>query len=550
MDVAHDQDLRSGNWVIGPRTRTYLQRPPGGKVITHAGRNLNSGEPVGVLLLRPPWHQSESVRRDYRHGAALLQRLDHAHVVKVHGLIDEDELFGVVTEPLPGDNLHRHIRYGGRIPTEAAVVRFMLQVASGLEHAHQRGVVFGNLKPSNVELFPDGTAKIFAVPKPPYQFTSFLEAADYLGYPVYNSPEMLRCEALDERTDVYGLGVCAYEMIVSRLPHQPGGNLGADLRALTTSEWPSPAEVVGPIHPLLNKIVTRCLQKNPAQRYPGVGELISDLRRVQASSTPLISPNRLLEIATSALPTPLAALAQALGRDDHLLAQKDKLLNLANGLVSYLGFLAATGRPVGREYARPSLGLWVSLLREACQESAPVGWPLDEFRSRRVITAELLNTLNEVVRLRNRMAHAPVPDEGAVLHDWVARMTLCIHALYKGLLFLANYPLVVVEDLDFQEDQFRVALRGLNGVAGEGPASSVMSRQPYTKGRVYLASADGSRLVSLHPWAVYAKCPLCLQRELFFYASAEEARAHYVTADRGHSWACELPPELKKMLAG
>ena len=64
------------------------------------------------------------------------------------------------------------------------------------------------------------------------------------------------------------------------------------------------------------------------------------------------------------------------------------------------------------------------------------------------------------------------------------------------------------------------------------------------------APSHGSRLVSLHPWAVYAKCPLCFQRELFFYTSAEEGRVHYVTADRGHSWACDLPQELQKLFAG
>ncbi len=550
MDAADEQGARSGNWHIGERTRTYLLRPPAGKSITHEGRDLRTGEPVGIMLLRAPWQGSPSVRRDYRHGAGLLRQLDHPHVVKVLDLIDEDDRFGLVTEPLLGDNLHRHVRHGGKVPTEGEVVRLMLQLASGLDHAHQRGVVFGNLKPTNVEIFPDGTAKIFALPKPPPQFTSFLEAADYLGYPVYSAPEMLRCETYDERTDVYGLGVCAYEMIVSHLPHQPGGNLGADLRALATGEWPSPAEVVGAIHPLLNKVVVRCLRKDPAQRYSAVAELVKDLKRVQAGSTPLISSARLLEIVTSSFPAPLAVLAQALGRDDHLVAQKDKLLNLANWLIAYLGFLAALGRPLGREYARPSLGHWVGLLREVLQGDDAVSWPLEEFRHQRANTAELLGTLDQVVRLRNRMAHAPTPEEGVVLHHWVREMTACIHALYKGLLCLARYALVVVEDLDFQEDRFRVALRRLNGAAGQGTVFSVTCGQPYTKGRVYLATADGSRFAPLHPWVVYAHCPLCFQRELFFYTSAEEGQVHYVTADRGHSWACDLPSELKQWFGG
>jgi hypothetical protein len=541
------QGLVRGKWQFGPRSRTYLARPPSGKAVTHQARNLETGEQAAVMLLRPSWRHNRGVRQDYRHGAELLRKLDHPNVVKVHDLIDDEDLFGLVVEPLPGENLHRYIRYGGRIPTESEVVRFMLEVASGVEHAHERGIVFGNLKPTNVEIFPDGTAKIFALPKPPHQFTSFLDAADYLGFAYYNSPEMLRCAVLDQRTDIYGLGLCAYEMIVSQLPYEPHGNLGADLRDLVTREWPPPAEIVGEIQPLLNKVVVRCLQKDPAKRYASIADLVKDLKRVPPRPAPLISSMRLQEIVTSAFPAPLAVLAQALRRDDHLVAQKDKLLNLGNGLVSYLGFLAAQGRTLEREYRRPSLGHWVGLLREVLQGAAAASWPLEEVRQPRSSAGELLDTLNEVVRLRNRMAHAPAPEEGAVLHDWVGRMTACIHGLYKGLLFLTRHAVVVVEDLDYRDECFHVVLRRLSGVGEQGPVFSITSPQPYTKGRVYLADADGSRLASLHPWIVYAKCPLCFQRELFSYTSADEDVVHYVTADRGHSLTCELPAEMKKL---
>jgi hypothetical protein len=550
LDTAAYQGQVRGHWQIGPLTRTYRVRPPSGKTVAHEGQDLRTGEPVGVVLLRPPWHQNACLRRDYRHGAGLLRRLDHPHVIKVHDVLDDEDLFGLVTEPLPSNNLHRHVRFGGAIPTEAEVVRVMRQIAAGLEHAHRRGVVFGNLKPTNVEVFPDGTAKIFAIPKPPHEFTSFLAAGDYLGHVASNAPEVLRCEPADERTDVYGLGLCGYEPIVSHLPAARSENLGAELLTVATAEWPAPAEVVEEIHPLLNKVVVRCLQKDPARRYPSVAEVLADLGRVQAGSTPLVSSARLQQIVTTVFPAPLAVLARALERDDHLLAQKDKLLNLVNGLVSYLGFLAAQGlgRPLGREYARPALGHWVGLVRQALQGDGPAAWPLDEVRGQRANAAELGKALNEVVRLRNRMAHAPSPEEGAVLHDWVMEMTACVRRLYKGLLFLAGYSLAVVEDLDFREDHFVVGLRRLDGL-GEHPAVlPVTSAQPYTKGRVYLAAADGSRLASLHPWVVFARCPLCFQRELFFYASAEGEQAHYVTADRGHTWACEAPPELKKHL--
>jgi hypothetical protein len=550
VDAAAFEGLVKGRWQIGPPTRTFLLRPPEGKVITHQGRDLQTGEPVGISLLRPPWHQNRRVRQEHRHGHELLRGLDHPHVVKVHDIIDEPDLFAIVSEPLLGESLRRHIRYQADIPSEAQVVRLLLEIASGLEHAHGRGVVFGNVRPSSIEVLPGGTAKIMSHPKPPPKpFASFLDAADYLGYPVYAAPEVLHGQPFDERTDIYGLGICGYELIVSRLPHRPSENLGTEFWSLVSQEWPIPAEIVAEMHSLLHKVIVRCLHKEPAKRYPSVGELIADLRRVQGRSTPLVSSARLLEVVTSAFPAPLAVLAQALEGDDHLLAQKDKLLNLANGLVSYLGFLAAQGlrKPLGREYARPSLGHWVGLLRQALNGDEPVGWPLDELRTRPASRGDLLRTLDEVLRLRNRIAHAPTPEKGTLLHDWVKQMTACVRGLYRGLLLLAKYPVVVVEDLDFQEDRFLLTLRRMDGIGEHNSVLRVKSDAPYTKGRVYLAAADFSGLRSLHPWVAFARCPLCFRHELFFYTSAEDGHAHYVTPDRGHSWSCEPPLELARM---
>src|SRR5207248_11459413 len=128
-------------------------------------------------------------------------------------------------------------------------------VADGLRHAHGRGVVVANVKPTNVKLGPGGTVRVFALPKEQYTFTSFLDAAWYLGHAVYHSPEFLRCEPLDERTDVYGLGITAYEMMVSRMPGSTSGNWGRDLEAVVSGEWPAPADLVEDISPRLNDVI-------------------------------------------------------------------------------------------------------------------------------------------------------------------------------------------------------------------------------------------------------------------------------------------------------
>jgi hypothetical protein len=222
------------------------------------------------------------------------------------------------------------------------------------------------------------------------------------------------------------------------------------------------------------------------------------------------------------------------------------------GLIGYLGFLAAIslGTALGKEYRRPSLGHWVALIRQALR-TPEVGWPLAAFRALIPQADEFLGLLDQVVNLRNRVAHGPALEEGAVLHDWVQRMSVCIRGLYKSLLCQAQFALVAVEDLDYQEEgQFVLKVRGLEGTGGASQSVQVKRPKPCTKGRVYLATSDFATMVSLFPWIVLAKCPLCFQQELFFYTSADDKQLHYVTPDRGHGWSCPTPREFDQLISG
>ena len=95
-----------------------------------------------------------------------------------------------------------------------------------------------------------------------------------------------------------------------------------------------------------------------------------------------------------------------------------------------------------------------------------------------------------------------------------------------------------MEDLDYVGGQFLLTVRRLEGAGSAGQPLPVTLPQPYTKGKVYFTSADFSRMVCLDPFIVLARCPLCTQRELFFYVSTHGRERRYVTPDRGHGWTC------------
>lgn len=177
--------LLNGVWELGPPTALHRRRPAHGKTVIHEGRDVRTGEPVGILLVRPPWCDSSSIREIYRYGLERIRGLDHPNIVRVLDVLDGPGLLGTVSEPLPGDDISRLVRFGAVTFSEAEVVRILRDIAAGLEYAHSRGVVFGTIRPTNIELTPAGAVKISAMPKPPHRFTSFLDAADYLGYPLY-----------------------------------------------------------------------------------------------------------------------------------------------------------------------------------------------------------------------------------------------------------------------------------------------------------------------------------------------------------------------------
>lgn len=529
----------SDKWTLGPPTPSFLLRPPEGKWIWCEGTDARSGQPVGICLLRQPWNRVPGVRNAYRYGMDQIAELAHPNILKVMDIIDDEQAFGLVTERLSGDDLHRLITRSASTFSEAQIIRILRQVAAALEHAEKRGVVFDNLKPTNVLLASDGTVRVGALPRPPFQFTTFLDAGAYLTNVGYCAPELLRCEALDQRTAIYGLGITAYEMIVSKIPSPRTENLATELESIATEELPSPAKLVEGINPQLTEIIVRCLQKDRLHRYNSAAEVCRALKKLQGRNIPLISQERVREIVEASFPTPLAVLARSLVREDHLLAQRDKLLNLTNGLVGYLGFLAAStpGSSPGEELRHPSLGHWVKLIRRTFR-NPKIGWPFSELREVIPNQADLLRTLDEVVRLRNEVSHGAIPDADA-LHSWVMKSAACVRNLYTNLLGVAGFSLLTVEDLDYPGDGlFQLTVRRLEGASGESQSIQINRPEPYKKDRVYFAPGDLSRLHSLHPWVIFAKCPLCSRRELFFYVSTDGQDVRYVTPDRGHGLSC------------
>jgi tRNA A-37 threonylcarbamoyl transferase component Bud32 len=233
----------------------------------------------------------------------------HPHVVTVYDVIDDLErgIF-IAMELVEGVSLQSRLQRERRLSLAEALA-VASQVASALDHLHDRGVVHRDLKPANILITAQGTVKLtdfgVALPEDPAQ----TQETAVFGTPQYMAPEQIQGLTADARTDVFSLGVLLYEMLLGRKPFR-----GATVAEVTHSilyEPPRPARAEGvELSPGLVAVLGRALAKSPADRYGSAGELAEALRQVTAEG-----PRSELDTAAT------AALRQPLRRPGDLMAR-------------------------------------------------------------------------------------------------------------------------------------------------------------------------------------------------------------------------------------
>ncbi len=236
--------------------------------------------------------------------AQVLASLNHTNIAQIYGIEDSAGTLALVMELVEGPTLAETLSQGA-IPQDAALA-IARSIADALEAAHERGIIHRDLKPANVKVRPDGVVKVldFGLAKPPSASPAdamisptisvhATQAGIILGTAAYMSPEQARGKTVDTRTDVWAFGVVLFEMLAGRHPF--GGDDVSDTIAEILKSEPAwnalPAGLPAP----LQRLLRRCLQKDPRQRVQHIGDArldIEDALRAPASSdalTPRVS---------------------------------------------------------------------------------------------------------------------------------------------------------------------------------------------------------------------------------------------------------------------
>jgi eukaryotic-like serine/threonine-protein kinase len=249
---------------------------------------------VAIKILPDGVLNNESSRRRFRNEALTLAKLNHPHIEAVYEFGSQDGIDFLVLEYVPGQTLAERIRAGPL--QEEQVVDFGIQLAAALEDAHEHGIVHRDLKPKNIALTPKSQLKVLDFglakllrPESEASTKDFLSTESFAGTLPYMSPEQLRGQPADARSDIYAAGMILYELATGRHPF--AGRTGTALiDAILNSPPPPPGRLRHEISSLLEQTILKCLEKQPANRYQSARELMVDLRRLNTGASREVLP--------------------------------------------------------------------------------------------------------------------------------------------------------------------------------------------------------------------------------------------------------------------
>jgi len=277
------KDLLGGPPFAG-RYRLIEELGRGGMGVVYKAEDTKLKRTVALKFLPPELTHISEVKDRFMQEARAAAALDHPNICTVYEFDEAEEKAFISMAYIEGQSLKTKVDSGPLKLDEA--LRVAVQVAEGLEEAHRKGIVHRDIKPANIMLTAKGQAKImdFGVAR---MSGGALVTQDgtTMGTIAYMSPEQARGDKVDERTDIWSLGVVLYEMFSGQLPFK-----GAHDQAIVYSilnEHPHPVTDLRPeIPPALGQVVDKALEKNSDKRYQRIEDLLADLKSISGGIEP------------------------------------------------------------------------------------------------------------------------------------------------------------------------------------------------------------------------------------------------------------------------
>lgn len=274
----------------GFRLRRELGR--GGMGVVYEAEEIASGRRVALKVLLQDLSVSGEAFERFQREARLAAAISHEHCVFVYGAHEVDGSPAIAMEIVDGETLEDTIRRGEPIPVVTAV-RWAIDVIDGLEAAHRAGILHRDVKPSNCFVTSEGRVKVgdFGLSRALERDVQLTQTGQFLGSPLYASPEQVRGRALDVRSDLYSCGATLYAVLTGKPPYT-GTNLGEVLARILSEPPPLPRSIRPEIPRGLELVVLRAMERDPEKRWRDLNALREALAPFATTSDAVAAPWR------------------------------------------------------------------------------------------------------------------------------------------------------------------------------------------------------------------------------------------------------------------
>ncbi len=252
----------------------------GGTAVVYKAKCHRLNRYVAVKILKDAYASDEEFRRKFHDEAQAVAMLSHPNIVNVYDVSRSGNIEYIVMELIDGITLKEYLSRRGQLsPKEVAV--FTTQIARALEHAHDHNIIHRDIKPQNIMLLRDGTVKVadFGIAHFAARETTY-NKGEAIGSVHYVSPEQAKGSHVDNRADLYSLGVVMYEMITGRLPFEGDSPVSIALQHINSIAV-SPSVFAENVSPMLEEMTMKAMNPVLSKRYASAGQLLRDLEAFQ-----------------------------------------------------------------------------------------------------------------------------------------------------------------------------------------------------------------------------------------------------------------------------
>ena len=270
--------LKIGSLVDG-RYRISARIGHGGMAEVYEGHDIINKKMVAIKLIREDVMNNPVNLARFQNEASIAASLNHENIVQVynHGTINGIPY--IANEYIKGQTLKEVLDFRSSLPMGEAI-DIMLQLAAALNYAHKHGIVHRDVKPDNIYLMGDGTIKLgdFGIAQSDTKFSS--ENNEIVGSVYYLAPEITTGKAATPQSDIYAAGVTFFELITGHAPFIKDNALDIAV-AHVKEKFPSPKKYLPNCPKELERIIFKCVKKDPKERYQTANELYDDLKSLK-----------------------------------------------------------------------------------------------------------------------------------------------------------------------------------------------------------------------------------------------------------------------------